>query len=308
MIRLSLIFFALNALAAATVDAQLSNLPADPFKGSAEGAKTAKDYSLPVDRARGKISLPAEDGKYTEGSHFANWNWNLEAKRRGRYAVSVRYTSGLPKIGMQVKVGDDIVLKGYAPRSGGDHDVNDIVVGFADLPGAGQYPVLLLTGDNSNGPAFFVKSVDFTPAPESDCGGQSIDGAIELHAGCAATFSETMRYEPKPEKDCLGLWTDEKDWAEWTFDVSRPGKFKVEVVQGCGGEGNAGSEVAVLVNDNTLKFTVVDTGGFQNWKSRDLGTVEIPAGGENKVAIKPLSKKGAAVMDFQKVVLLPVGG
>jgi hypothetical protein len=98
---------------------------------------------------------------------------------------------------------------------------------------------------------------------------------------------------------------EEGDWAEWTFDVSSPGKFQVEVVQGCG-DGNGGSEVAVLVNGDVLKFEVEETGGFQNWKSRTLGTVEIPHTGEQKLAIKPLKKAGKAVMDIQKVTLTPV--
>ena len=110
-----------------------------------------------------------------------------------------------------------------------------------------------------------------------------------------------MRYEPKAEKNCLGFWTDEKDWAEWKFDITSPGKFKVTVVQGCGG-GNGGSEVAVLINDQTLKFTVDETGGFQNWKERDLGTVDLKEIAEHKLAIKPINRTGKAVMDIQKIV------
>lgn len=293
------------SLSRSAEEAPTSNLPPDPFE-NLEQVPEAKPYSMDVDRDRGLISVDAKDGTYSEGSHFSNWGWKMNAPRWGRFFVKLRYTSTIPKIGVQVKVGDQMV-KSYAPRTGGheEHQEYELVLGYLYLDKPGEYQVNLLTGDKANGPSFFVKGIEFSPAPEGDHAGQGIDGSIELHAKTAATFSKNMRFEPKPEKNCLGFWTDADDWAEWTFDVSSPGKFRIELVQGCG-EGNGGSEVALLVNDQTFKFQVEETGGFQNWKGRQLGIVEIPHIGEQKVAIKPLTKAGKAVMDVQKVVLIPV--
>lgn len=284
-----------------------SNLPPDPFANIASPPE-AKAYSMEVDRNRGVMTVDAKDGNYQEGSHFAHWNWNLRLERWGRYFVRLRYTSTTGKLGVQVKIGEQVV-KSYAPRTGGHepHQEHGLILGYAYIEKPGEYPVVLLTGDKSKGPAFFVKGIDLVPAPEGEEPSQGIDGTIELHANTATTFSKAMRFEPKPEKNCLGFWTDHNDWAEWSFDVSRPGKYRIEVVQGCG-DGNGGSDVALLVNDNTFKFQVEETGGFQNWKSRQLGIVEIPHAGEHRVAIKPLTKAAKAVMDVQKVVLTPVQG
>ncbi|MCB1085659.1 MAG: carbohydrate-binding protein [Verrucomicrobiae bacterium] len=286
-----------------------SNLPPDPF-ANIETPPVAKAYTMEVDRERGKVSVEATDGTYQEGSHFAHWMWKFDAKRWGRYFVRLRYTSTTAKIGVQVKIGEQVV-KSYAPRTGGHepHQVNALILGYIYVEKPGEYPLVLLTGDRSKGPSFFVKGVDLIPAPENGDDGvaQSIDGTIELLAKSATTFSQNMRYEPKAEKNCLGFWTDENDWAEWAVDVANPGKYRIEVVQGCG-DGNGGSEVALLVNENTFKFQVEETGGFQNWKSRQLGIVEIPHAGEHRIALKPLTKSGKAVMDIQKVVLTPVQG
>lgn len=285
--------------------APVSNLPEDPFAGI-ESVPEAKPYSIEVDRGRGTLSVDAKDGKYQEGSHFANWQWTMNAPRWGRYFVKLRYTSTSPKLGVQVKLGEQMV-KSYAPRTGGheEHEEYALTLGYIYIDKPGEYPLNLLTGDKSNGPSFFVKGIDFEPAPESEAIGQGIDGTIELHAKTAATYSEKMRFEPKSEKNCLGFWTEADDWAEWTFAVTEPGKFRIDLVQGCG-DGNGGSEVAVLVNDSTFKFQVEETGGFQNWKSRQLGVVELAHPGDHRVAIKPLNKAGKAVMDVQKVVLTPV--
>lgn len=302
----SLVILTLTASFAQDKEAapKTTNLPPDPF-GDLEPVPVIPDYAMKVDRTRGLMTIDAKDGTYVPGSHFAHWNWTTNAKRWGNYYVTLNYESVATKMGINVKIGENTV-KSYAPRtSSGEPKLGDITLGTIYVPKSGEYPVTLLSADKSNGPAFFVRGLTIHPAPEGKVEGQSIDGSIELPAKTATTYSEMMRYEPKPEKNCLGYWIDEKDWAEWVFEAGMPGKFKVSVVQGCG-TGNGGSEVAVLVNDQTLKFTVEDTGGFQEWKTLEIGEVEIKHAGEQKLAIMPLKKSAKAVMDIQKIFLEPV--
>ena len=114
-----------------------------------------------------------------------------------------------------------------------------------------------------------------------------------------------MRYESKAEKNCLGYWTDPDDFAEWEFEAAKPGKYQVLITQGCGG-GNAGSEVAVKIAGQEKKFTVQDTGGFQNWKEVSVGEIEIKVKGTQRLVVDPINKVKSAVCDVQKVVLKPV--
>ncbi|MCC6881056.1 MAG: hypothetical protein WBE58_00920 [Verrucomicrobiales bacterium] len=262
-------------------------------------------HSLELDRNRGAIKLNASDGSYADGSHFGNWRWTLKAKRWGRYAVRVHYTLTRTEIGMQVRIGDAAMLKGYASRTRDNVDSHAAELGYAYIPAAGEYPLTLLTGDRSNGEGFSIKSVELVPGPESDFSGPNIDGTIELLAKHATTYSEAMRYEPKTEKNCLGFWTNPDDWAEWTFKLHGPGKYKIELIQGCG-TGSGGSEVALLSGKDTLNFKVEETGGFQNWKKRDLGVIEFADAGDHRIALKPLKKSGNAVMDVQQILLTPV--
>jgi hypothetical protein len=115
-----------------------------------------------------------------------------------------------------------------------------------------------------------------------------------------------MRYEAKPEKNCLGYWTDPDDFAEWEFEVKKPGRYQVIVTQGCGAV-NGGSEVAVKLGSSEAKFKVQDSGGFQNWKDVPVGELEVKAPGTQRLVIDPVNKVKAAVLDVQKVVLKPVG-
>lgn len=131
---------------------------------------------------------------------------------------------------------------------------------------------------------------------------QAGDGSIPMHARTAAVHGTMLRYEPLPHKTTLGYWVNPTDWASFEFTVTRPGKFTVEVLQGCG-KGQGGSEVAVAVGDQVLKFTVEDTGHFQNFKPRAIGTVTIAKPGRHTLTIKPVKKAAAAVMDVRQVTL-----
>lgn len=130
------------------------------------------------------------------------------------------------------------------------------------------------------------------------------DGSFLLHSRRAKVTGKTLRYEPKPEKNTLGYWTQVGDWAGWSFTVAKPGTYEVEVLQGCG-KGSGGAEVEVTVEGQTLKFTVEDTGHFQNFKRRTIGTVNLGKTGPVTLEVRPKTKPGVAVMDLREVVVRP---
>lgn len=132
---------------------------------------------------------------------------------------------------------------------------------------------------------------------------QGTNGAVLLHASTATVHGTRLRYEPETNKICLGYWTEVKDWAEWRFEIQRPGDYQIEVWQGCG-RGQGGSEVAVEIADRRFDFVVEETGHFQNFLPRSIGRVPLSAG-LHSLAIKPRRKQAAAVMDVRQVRLIP---
>lgn len=140
---------------------------------------------------------------------------------------------------------------------------------------------------------------NFVPNPPA------MDGKIVMHARTAQVHGVMLRYEPLPHKETLGYWVNAQDWAEFEFTVKTPGKFRVEVLQGCG-KGQGGSDVEVSVGSQTLSFVVEDTGHFQNFKPRDIGELTFAKEGRYTLAIKPKKKAAAAVMDVRQVTLHPV--
>jgi arylsulfatase A len=140
---------------------------------------------------------------------------------------------------------------------------------------------------------------DYVPNP------QAADGTVTLPARTADVQGVQLRYEPLPHKNTLGFWTRAEDAASWDFQLTKPGTFAVEVVQGCG-KGQGGSEVEVAVAGQTLRFTVEDTGHFQNFKPRDIGEIRLDRPGRYTLMVKPRRKAANAVMDLRAVRLKPV--
>jgi arylsulfatase A-like enzyme len=127
-------------------------------------------------------------------------------------------------------------------------------------------------------------------------------GAILLHARDAKVHGGKLRYEPEPHKDTLGFWTQRDDWAEWEFEAPNAGVFDVELLQGCG-KGSGGAEVEVTVAGQTLALKVEETGHFQRFVPRPVGTVKLEKPGRYTLAVKARSRPGAAVMDLRRVLL-----
>jgi arylsulfatase A-like enzyme len=131
---------------------------------------------------------------------------------------------------------------------------------------------------------------------------QAANGDIVLQAKSANIHGTMVRYEPLPHKNTLGFWVRAEDSVSWDFTVTKPGKFTVEALQGCG-TGNGGSEVEFRVGEQKLKLVVEDTGHFQNFKPKELGSITIGKPGRYTLKVQPLTKAKAAVMDLRMVTL-----
>jgi arylsulfatase A-like enzyme len=151
-----------------------------------------------------------------------------------------------------------------------------------------------------------------TPNPQYTPNLQADDGTITLTAKYADVHGSQLRFEPAPHKNTLGFWTNAADFATWEFTVMKPGRFDVELMQGCG-KGQGGSVVKVEITADaadsavagSFPMTVEDTGHFQNFVPRNVGSLELDKGRHSlRVAVE--SKKAAAVMDLRQVTLRPV--
>lgn len=128
------------------------------------------------------------------------------------------------------------------------------------------------------------------------------DGSLVLQAHRALPHGAKLQYEPPAHKNTIGYWVEAGDWVEWIVRIPAAGVYEVEILQGCG-TGSGGSEVEVSLAGSRLPFVVMETGGFQKFMPRRLGTVAVPAEGEHRLQIRVVRKAGPAVMDVRQVIL-----
>lgn len=140
---------------------------------------------------------------------------------------------------------------------------------------------------------------DFVPNPQGE------DRIVVLPAKSATVHGTMLRYEPLPHKETLGFWVKEQDWAEWDFTLREPGRYQVEILQGCG-PGSGGSTVEMRLDGQVVGFTVEETRHFQDFKPRVVGEFHLSEPGRKTLQFVPTRKPGVAVMDLRQVRLLPV--
>lgn len=133
---------------------------------------------------------------------------------------------------------------------------------------------------------------------------KSPHAGVLLRAQHARVHGSRLRYEPEPHKNVLGYWTETDDWASWDFTVPQAGTYEVEIQCGAG-TGQGGSQVAIHVADQTLTWTVPETGHFQRMVFLPLGQVELTAG-QQRLEVRPISKAAAAIMDIRQIQLRPI--
>jgi hypothetical protein len=140
-----------------------------------------------------------------------------------------------------------------------------------------------------------AKTQALSPGPE---------GLIVLPASAAMPHGEKLRYEPEPHKNTLGYWTNPSDWASWQFDVKHAGTYELRILQGAG-KGCGDAAVDVVVGDQKVTFKTLETGHFQNFVPRPIGTVKLEEG-HHTLELRPREKKGVAVMDVRRLTLVRV--
>ncbi|NND98272.1 MAG: hypothetical protein HKN47_13180 [Pirellulaceae bacterium] len=230
-------------------------------------------------------------------------SWNYKPTRPGMYDIELTYSLAAGVSDIEVRLDEDRLESTIQP-TGSWYRYTSSTIGRVYLAESKAIQVNVRGIKKQGGAVMNLKALTLRPAPEGSPVVQDPDGSIEMDSSQAIVNGVKLRFEPEPHKRCIGYWANPRDTVSWDFDVKAPGTFQVQLTQGCG-QGHGGSEVEVIVGEQRLTFTVEDTGGFQNWRQRDLGTVSIQAVGTHRLTVQPRTKPGVAVMDIRRIRLIP---
>jgi alpha-L-fucosidase len=129
---------------------------------------------------------------------------------------------------------------------------------------------------------------------------QDYDGSIVLPASEARLHGDELKYEAGDQRNNLGFWTNPDDWADWTIEITRPGKFTVT------GEAAAleKASLEVSVGGSLASGAVPVTGDYGKFKVVKLGVLEIAAPGKVTLAVHPV-KDGWHPVNLKAIRLKP---
>ena len=226
--------------------------------------------------------------------------WNYKATRWGMYDVELTYSLESKKSKIHIQIGDQSI-NSEIQATNSWYKYNTVRLGKIYLPKSGQYLIAVKGVEKESAAVMNFKSLVLVPTSE---GKEIIQSGrnISLHSRDSKVNGVTLRYEPAQKKQCLGYWSNPSDWASWDFIVKEPGDYTITVRQGCG-RGHGGSKVSIISGTQKLIFNAEDTGGFQNWKNIDIGSIKLKEPGLNILEVRPLDKKSVAVMDIQEIIL-----
>jgi len=94
------------------------------------------------------------------------------------------------------------------------------------------------------------------------------------------------------------------DLAQWQVRVDRPGTFAVEITYACDAGSGDGEYVLVVGNQAVVGRTEV-TGGWQSYRTANLGTIRLAEPGVVSVMVRGLRKPGLALLNLRSIVLKP---
>ena len=128
-------------------------------------------------------------------------------------------------------------------------------------------------------------------------------GIAELRASKCRIDGERIEY--MPDFDALGWWTSEKDRAEWTLVLDRPGTYRVEWDYSVSPKA-AGNDWKLMVNGKkALGGTVKSTGSWETFATQSLGEDSLPAA-DNNIVLQSDGPVEQALLDLRAIRFLPV--
>jgi putative heme-binding domain-containing protein len=127
------------------------------------------------------------------------------------------------------------------------------------------------------------------------------DGSIRLLATNCRIYGPTVVFEPQYRN--LGYWADAEDRAVWTIRVPKSGEYRVTLDYACADE-MAGNRFVIQVGEATIGGVVDGTGGWDSYRGKGVGSVELTEG-EHELVFRSDGPVKQFLIDLRGIILSP---
>ena len=129
------------------------------------------------------------------------------------------------------------------------------------------------------------------------------DGSLNLTPATCEIYGSTIVLEKKYGN--LGFWRSADDHVVWDVDVSKAGRYKVQIKYACQNNA-AGDRWRLRSADGSLEGVVKGTGTWDNYRTTRAGEIQLSAGRQRITMRAAWEIRGGAMIDLKSVRLAPV--
>jgi hypothetical protein len=132
------------------------------------------------------------------------------------------------------------------------------------------------------------------------------DGSFALRPQDAKLVGESIRLKKSGDgtdaEYSIGFWDNRDASLQWQMAVPKSGKYRVDLTYGSGGVAN---DFTFTAGEQKLAGKTDNTGGWETWKTVQLGEVALPAG-QSTFVLSPAPNLSGGLMDFKLLRLVPI--
>lgn len=128
---------------------------------------------------------------------------------------------------------------------------------------------------------------------------QQANGTLDLQAGEATPHGSDLQIEGT-DKLNLGFWTNSADWAEWKFKGLRPGTYTLTAELAA----PAATNLMIKINGQSFPLAVPNTGSYTDYKTLEVGTVDITRNNVTTLELRAVSQNWNPV-NVRSIILKP---
>jgi putative membrane-bound dehydrogenase-like protein len=129
------------------------------------------------------------------------------------------------------------------------------------------------------------------------------DNRLTFRATTAEIYGDQIAFEGDFKN--IGMWHGADDRVEWRLSLPKAGTFDVYLDYACDAH-SAGNELLIEGGESPVRWKVVSTGAWSEYKTTRIGTVKLPAG-EGRIIVRPAGPLRGALLDLRTVTLVPPG-
>jgi alpha-L-fucosidase len=127
-------------------------------------------------------------------------------------------------------------------------------------------------------------------------------GRLTFNADDATLHGEQLRLEEQGGKSDIGFWDKSDEWASWQAQIAQPGHYKISATVATISND---AKFVVDVGGQTVNAVAPQTGGWHQFATTELGTVDVKQAGSNVVNVRAADAATWKAINLNSIRLTP---